>query len=675
MSFKLAWRNIRKNLRQYSIYFFTLIIGVVLIYSFNAIPYQELLKPYSSTNVTGPGTIQMVMKVLSYILMGIFACLLIYANRYMIRQRAQEFSVYLTLGMGKRKIAKILFLENLLLTTFAFGLGILIGGVSSYLLSLFTNRLFETSAVPIHFHFIFSKSSAFLTGILFFFMIFLLYLANLYEIKKDSVIAWMKKDQKVKVKKRLSPWIYGSIGLLGIASFSFADYLAYQLVGPIFSISKLTGSIVLGIVGIFLFFYGFSHLFSVIIKRLPHLYYRGLNPYFIEKLDQSFKETFISMSFTCLLLFVSISMLIGGVSLSKSFTEGAKLCSQYDLTAIDYGDEAKKYVLSPNLDIDHYVSNYNYIQLYKNIGPTFTNFIDEGSAKKDLLKNVYSFHAAEKVPLIPLSSYHSYQKSKGEKETKLSSDEYLMVGMQEEVGKLMKKNAVIMLNKKELHNKDLRYHCEPLYNCEGLAGGEVLCLVVPDQYVKNKTVTISYFNFNFPSMKKQDAMVDRLSNLCAKDYQKIDKNGDIIDDYSPFYYISHQGVVDSNYTFGLTAAYIGIFIGLVLLICGLVILSIQQLMRNDQVKKDYQVLKQIGSSEKQRRHTLFVTIMIYFLVPAVLAVYQSLYVLPLLNFISVLFGRGIGIYSYFFKILIVFLLLYGVYFFITYSTSKEKIEE
>lgn len=648
-------------------------MGVVLIYSLNAIPYHELLKPYFIRDFTGVTSIQITMIFLSCILMGIFACLLIYANRYMIRQRAQEFSVYLTLGMGKRKIVKILFLENLLITTFAFGLGILIGGVSSYLLLLFTNRLFENSAVPIHFHFIFSKNSAFITGILLFFMIFILYLANLYEIKKDSVIAWMKKDQKVKVKKRLSPWIYGLIGLLGIASFSFADYLAYQLVAPIFSISKLTESIVLGIVGIFLFFYGFSHLFSVIIKHLSHLYYRGLNPYFIEKLDQSFRETFISMSFTCLLLFVSISMLIGGISLTKSFTEGTKLCSQYDITMVDYANNGtEKYVFFPKLKLDQYTSSYNYICIYENEGPKFTNFIDENPSKKELLEKIYSFHGInstyglKKVSLIPLSSYHSYQKSRGEKETTLSSDEYLMVGMQEEIGKLMKKNAVITLDKKELHNKDLRYHCEPLYNCGRMSGGEVLYLVVPDQYLKNKKATISYFNFNFPSLKKQDAMISKIYALSGNHYDPDDEL---------FECISRQWVISETYTFGLTAAYIGIFIGLVLLICGLVILSIQQLMRNDQVKKDYQILKQIGSSEKQRRHTLFVTIMIYFLVPAVLAVYQSLYVLPLLNFISILFGRGIGIYSYFFKILIVFLLLYGVYFFITYSTSKEKIEE
>ena len=43
MLFKLSWNNIRKSLKDYSIYFFTLIVGVAVFYVFNAIHSQTVM--------------------------------------------------------------------------------------------------------------------------------------------------------------------------------------------------------------------------------------------------------------------------------------------------------------------------------------------------------------------------------------------------------------------------------------------------------------------------------------------------------------------------------------------------------------------------------------------------------------------------------------------------------
>lgn len=41
--------------------------------------------------------------------------LIVYASQFLIKRRNKEFGIYLTLGMGKRKISLILFLETLLI--------------------------------------------------------------------------------------------------------------------------------------------------------------------------------------------------------------------------------------------------------------------------------------------------------------------------------------------------------------------------------------------------------------------------------------------------------------------------------------------------------------------------------------------------------------------------------
>ena len=43
MLFKLAIKNIRKSVKDYSIYFFTLVIGVIIFYIFNALDSQTAM--------------------------------------------------------------------------------------------------------------------------------------------------------------------------------------------------------------------------------------------------------------------------------------------------------------------------------------------------------------------------------------------------------------------------------------------------------------------------------------------------------------------------------------------------------------------------------------------------------------------------------------------------------
>ena len=49
MLFKLSLKNISKSIKDYAIYFFTLILGVAIFYVFNAIDDQSVMMKVSST--------------------------------------------------------------------------------------------------------------------------------------------------------------------------------------------------------------------------------------------------------------------------------------------------------------------------------------------------------------------------------------------------------------------------------------------------------------------------------------------------------------------------------------------------------------------------------------------------------------------------------------------------
>ena len=143
MLFKLSLKNIQKSIKAYAIYFFTLILGVAVFYVFNAIESQTVL-----LNVTS--NTKNIIKLMTNILSGVsvfvsfvLGFLIIYASRFLVKRRNKEFGVYLTLGMGKRKVSMILFFETILIGIISLAVGLLLGTVLSQFMSLLVANMFE----------------------------------------------------------------------------------------------------------------------------------------------------------------------------------------------------------------------------------------------------------------------------------------------------------------------------------------------------------------------------------------------------------------------------------------------------------------------------------------------------------------------------------------------------
>ena len=108
---KLSLKNIKKSIKDYAIYFFTLILGVAIFYVFNALDSQTVMMDVSSST---QDIIELMMTMLSGVsvfVSFILGFLIIYASRFLIKRRNKEFGIYLTLGMSKRKISLILLLR------------------------------------------------------------------------------------------------------------------------------------------------------------------------------------------------------------------------------------------------------------------------------------------------------------------------------------------------------------------------------------------------------------------------------------------------------------------------------------------------------------------------------------------------------------------------------------
>ena len=205
MLFKLSLKNIARSIKDYAIYFFTLILGVAIFYIFNAIDSQTVMMQVSESTYEIIDLMTSMLSGVSVFVAFILGFLIIYANRFLMKRRHKEFGIYLTLGMSKRKISLILFFETLIVGVISLAIGLILGTGLSQLMSLFVANMFEAKMTE--FRFVFSSSACTKTLIYFGVMYILVMIFNTYNVSRCKLIDLLnanKKSEKIKLK---NPWI------------------------------------------------------------------------------------------------------------------------------------------------------------------------------------------------------------------------------------------------------------------------------------------------------------------------------------------------------------------------------------------------------------------------------------------------------------------------------------
>ena len=143
MLFKLSLKNIRKSFKDYAIYFFTLILGVAIFYVFNAIDSQTVLLNVTKNTRDIIDLMVNMLSGVSVFVSFILGFLIIYASRFLMKRRNKEFGIYLTLGMSKKNISKIMLLETFVIGIISLVIGLLIGIGASQFMSVLVANSFE----------------------------------------------------------------------------------------------------------------------------------------------------------------------------------------------------------------------------------------------------------------------------------------------------------------------------------------------------------------------------------------------------------------------------------------------------------------------------------------------------------------------------------------------------
>lgn len=682
MLYKLSIKNIKKSIKDYAIYFFTLILGVAIFYVFNAIDSQTVMLDISnSTNE--------IIKLMTNMLSGvsvfvsfILGFLIIYASRFLIKRRNKEFGIYLTLGMSKRKISLILFIETLFIGIISLIIGLGLGFLLSQFMSILVANMFDADLKK--FEFIFSSSASVKCLIYFGIMYLLVMIFNTVNISKCKLVELLhsnKKSEKIKLK---NPWLCIFIFVLATIGLSYAYYLVTGGVDKLQNVKEIFIPITLGSITTFFIFWSLSGLLLKLIMSIKKFYYKGLNSFTLRQISSKINTTVFSMSIICIMLFITICVLSSALSIKNSMSANLQELAPVDIQLtqvmnLDSEDISEFYtenmVKNSKLDLFEIfkrneinlldeLKDVTSIYIYKT--PTLTYKDTLGSKLKEIQKKFKHLNYDSSETIVKLSEYNSLAKLYGNKTYTLNSDEYLIIGDFESMTSI--RDEALKTNPKiNVFNHILK----PKYKkCqEGfieMSGNHINSgiIIVPDEVVDDNYIYYHMIVGNYKVSNKKDKIKieDKFLDI------NLNKNY-IIPNIN-----TRLDIAEATTGLGGIATFIGLYLGIIFLISSAAILALKELSESSDNKNRFKILRKLGCDEKLINKALFRQIGIFFMMPLILAIIHSIFGIKFSCYILETFGKD-GLLPSIIMTAIFIIIIYGGYFLITYYCSKNIIKE
>lgn len=683
MLFKISLKNIRKSLKDYTVYFFTLILGVAIFYVFNAIDSQSVMLDVRANVMDIIKLMNDILSGVSVFVSCILGFLIIYASRFLIKRRNKEFGIYLTLGMSKRKISVILFFETLLIGIVSLVAGLVIGTILSQFMSVIVANMFDADMTK--FKFIFSMKACVKTLIYFAIMYVLVMIFNTFSISRCKLIDLLnagKKTEKVTMK---NPVVCTIVFVIGVGILSYAYWMVTRGVKSINIINKIGIPIALGCVATFLIFWSVSGFMIRIFTSIKSVYYKGVNSFVLRQFCSKINTTVFSTTVICIMLFITISVLSAALSMKDSLSKDLDSMCPVDVQLAKYSYDAmsEAYATSQNMnEKDREMledSKLSIIETLNNSGfdaqkyfkdVVEYNIYNTGLTVKDTIGDIntddYQFMADTIMPVMTIGDYNSVARLYGNSTYELNDDEYIIVADYKNMvmirNQALKKGITLSVNGKEY--KPRYNECKDGFVQIGVQNMNDGILVVPDNAVKPQQVRNMGLSADYRADTKEErySIETQLDNLMKNiSFKK-----------SFISWNSRIELAESSVGLGALVTFIALYLGIIFLISSAAILALRELSDSADNKERYGMLRKLGVDERMIDMALFKQIGIFFAFPLILALIHSVFEIKFINIILATMGMSsmaasIGLTLAFVAV------IYGGYFLITYLCSRSII--
>ncbi|EGT5494517.1 ABC transporter permease, partial [Clostridioides difficile] len=659
---KLALNNVKKSLKNYLIYFITLVFGVIILYTFNSLDNDIAILSNNALLSSSISFVRGIVSIFSILVCIIFAFLIIYANNYLMKQRKKEFGIYSILGMDRRDINKLMFREMMIIGIFSLIIGIVFGVFISKGLSIFALKMLGISSSG----FSFSILTTIKTIVFFGIVLLLVNKFNKKTIKKYKLIDLLNANKKNEVSVAKGKKSNLILFFLSIVSIVLAYIIPLKMKISTF---VLCICLILILVGIYLFFMSVSDFIMLKIKKHRFIYYKNLNLFTVSQISSQIKTMSMSITMICMLLFSSLIVIPFGISFGTYLIDDLQEATPYDVTLSKLfmnGDNIVEYSTKKS-DINSKIPSLK-DELIANDFPLISFSKSTSDLRIYNLKNIsqYDFITNDKdktiklkdnkLHIVSISDYNSTRKQSGLKEINLKDNEFAINCASENYRQFYEKyiksqpqnyitlNGVkLKLNQTSLYTNSYNTNTVPL---------DLGTIIVPDAVIKDLNPIMITLNIDYKERSSN------LENKFMDSYYKFEEKIDNSEDYS----ILYKSVIDGEKrALNTSFSFVAIYIGIILLISAGAILALQQLIESTVNKERFKLLSKLGVNKKDMKKAIFIQISILFAVPLILALINALFISKVL-FVIMPFIAETGVITNMLLTLGLIIIVYGIYF-------------
>lgn len=614
MFYDLVKRNSKRNRKENGLFFISLIVSIVAFYIILSLEKQDVIIFLKTMESQALDKLFLLIPVLYGLSLFILFFLVYFAGKYQLERRNRELGMYLMLGMKRRKLLLMLFMEELRNSILSLAIGIPIAIFISEIISLATAKIVGLGIIGHSFSFSMTAILGTIAGYFIIRFIALIILSG--KFSKKEVIELLSDSQTEK-KRKINKVAVAIKFLLGIIFFAVAFTIA--IAGLSWKSIKLFAiTVILGLSGMFLLFQGIGVLFEIILRKKQS---KGeLKMFTFRQLQESVFLKPNTMAISSLLILMTISCFAYGIPVG--YLNNSKEAHVMDYTFKGSKEEVQSII--KDLNLEQYIDG-----IYDmNLGICYKKGIDikelvaviekqANSEDKDIALN--NIQHMDRPYLISVNSYNKLLEIQGKDTIELKDNEVALYNdLQFRIGDTIKRT---LKERPTLYINGEDYRLVDKYYSDSIVTDSLITimngLIVPeemfDKYTDKNNVS-TYWNV---TLKKEFVDEKGLMQAISMVNEKLNT--------AEIRYESYLQNIGRELFYTVSASYTTIYLAVIFLIIANTFMGVQFLMHQQKTRKRYVSLTYLGANYEMLCKSSRNQITWYFSLPIIVSTISSIF--------------------------------------------------
>lgn len=624
---KLAAINIKNNRQFYLPYLLTGMMSVAMFYLMMAMHDN----PGLSSLGGGADDIRLIL-AFGVIIVGVFVSIfLFYTNSFLMKRRKKELGVYNILGMEKKHIAKVLFLETLFTLAVALGGGFLFGITFNKLLEMILYRLTRLEAsIP----FCISWTGCVNSVKLFLAIYGAAFLYNMMQIKLANPVELLH-SRNTGEREPKTKWL---ITLIGLVTLGAGYYIAVTTTDAISALTYFFVAVLLVIVGTYCLFTAGSIALLKLLRKNKKFYYQTTHFTTVSGMIYRMKQNAVGLANICILstmvlitLSTTVCLYVGVEdSLNTRFEGEVSVTAYYKELPEDRTTLPERLTASLKESGRVLTGKKNYI----NIATTAVRRGNEFSTQDIGYDTDYDVND---VSYITFMTRDDYQNFSGETVEELGANEVVVVAYP-----AVEEDTIVVEGKEY----QIRGHYEFAKEDVELVNG-VCYVILPDEAAfkevhgiikenfENRNVNLLnlYVNhrivYDMDGTPEEKLAAEAALGTVIGNWETETREAD--SNFQHTYVEMRQQNADTFYSLYGGLFFLGMFLGSLFLMVAVLIIFYKQISEGYEDKERFAIMAKVGMSNDEIKRAIRTQVLMVFFLPLVTAIIHVCMAFPMVR--------------------------------------------